>query len=96
MADPGTMLDILKRAAIATTAVYRAIDKALELEFEGQRSLKDLSKAVVSLKSDTAVYKILLNSMENDTNSDINSGSPYTLFIQRWVTVIVNFIFAQS
>jgi len=86
MLGPEMMLDVLKDVASATTTVYCAIDKALELEQEERRALKDLRKAVESIKSDTAVYKTLLNSMENDTNPDPNGCSPYTRFIQRWVT----------
>ena len=86
MLDPGTMIVILKVIAAATTTVYCAIDKALELEHEEQRALKNLRKAVESIKSDIAVYKTLLNAMENDINPDPNRRSPYMRFIQRWVT----------
>ena len=86
MADPGTILMTLKDLDIATTSVYRAIDKALELEHEGQQALKDLGRAVEGVKSDTVVYRTLMKAMENDIHSDSNSGSPYARFIQRWVT----------
>ena len=85
MLDPGTMLAILKSVATATTTVYGAIERALELEREEQQALKDLHKAIKSLKSDTGVYGTLLNAMESDLNSDRNASSPYTRFIQRWV-----------
>lgn len=80
MADPVTILAILKGIAVATTTVYRAIDK---LNHEEQQTLKDLSRAIKSLKSDTAVYETLLNAMENDITSDTNECSPYKRFIQR-------------
>ena len=86
MADLGTILIILKGVTVATTTICRAVDKALELEHGEQWALRDLSRAVESLQSDTAVYETLLNAMENDTNWDTNGVSPYTRFIQRWVT----------
>ena len=84
-ADPGTILMILKGLAISTTTVYHATNRALELELEEQQALKDLSRAVEGVKSDTAVYETLMKAMANDTHPDSNSGSPYTRFIQRWV-----------
>ena len=86
MADPGTILMILKGLAIATTTVYHATNRALELEHEEQQALKDLSRTVEGVKSDTAVYETLLKAMETDTHPGSNSDSPYTRFIQRWVT----------
>ena len=73
------ILDFVDAAAIAVCGV---IDKALELELEheARQALKELRKGVESLKSDTMVYKVLLNAMEDDTDL-----SPYTRFIQRYV-----------
>ena len=85
MLDPGTMLAILKCVTAATTTVYNAIEKALKLEAKEQQALKDLHKAIESLKSDTVVYDTLLNAMESDLNPDPNESSAYTRFIQRWV-----------
>ena len=64
-------------------AVCEAVDKAIELKHEERHALKDLCKGVESLKSDTLVYKVLLDTMENDT--DLSGCSPYTRFIQRYV-----------
>ena len=101
VADPGTILVILKGLTVATTAVYHAIGRALELEHEEleygeleheelkheeRQALRELSRAVEGVRSDTAVYETLLEAMENDTYPDSNSGSPYVRFIQRWVT----------
>src|SRR5258706_9523492 len=83
MADPATILAILQFVGVAAMAVCEAIDKAIELEHEERYALKELRKGVESLKSDTLVYKVLLNAMENDT--DLNGRSPYTRFIQRYV-----------
>ena len=58
------------------------IDKALGLEREERQALEDLRKAVESLKSDTVVYKTLLNAVENEINPNPNSCPPF----QRWVT----------
>ena len=96
MADPATILMVLKGLDVATTAVYHATNWALELEHEEQQALKDLSRAVEGVKSDTAVYEILLKAMENDTHRDSNSGSPYTRFIQRWVRGCSQLSYAQS
>ena len=79
--DPGTILGILQFVGAATVAVYGAIDKALELEHEERGALKDLRESVRSLKSDTMVYKVLLNAMANDTGP--NEHSPFTIFIQK-------------
>ena len=86
MADPATILMVLKGLAVATTTVYHATTRALELEHEEQQALKDLSRAVEGVKSDTAVYETLLKAMENDKHPDSNSSSPYARFIQRCVT----------
>ena len=83
MADPATILAILQFVGVAAVAVCEAVDKAIELEHEERYALKDLRKGVDSLKSDTLVYKVLLNAMENDT--DLSGRSPYTRFIQRYV-----------
>jgi hypothetical protein len=82
MADPVTMLAVLQFVGTATTAVCNMIDKLLEFEHE-RDALKDLRKSVESLKSDTVVYKALMNIMETDT--DFSGLSPYTRFIQRYV-----------
>ena len=60
------------------------IDKAMELKDEERQALKEVRKGVDSLKSDTLVYKVLLSAMEEDTN--LSGRSPYTRFIQRYVT----------
>ena len=84
MADPASsILGILQFVGAAAMAVCTAIDKALELEHDERHALKDLRKGVESLKSDTMVYKVLLNAMENDI--DVDGRSPYTHFIQRYV-----------
>ena len=83
MADPSTILAILQFVGVAATAVCQATDKAIGLEPEERYALKELRKGVDSLKSDTLVYKVLLNSMENDT--DLGNRSSYTCFIQRYV-----------
>ena len=92
MADPSTILVILKAVGTAALALCQVIDKATELEHEARHALKELRKGVDSLKSDTLVYKVLLNAMENDT--DLSGRSPYTRFIQGYV--ILELIFTQS
>ena len=66
-------------------AVCEVIDKAIELEHEERHvlALKVLRKGVDNLQSDSLVYKILMNAMENDT--DLSGRSPYTRFIQGYV-----------
>ena len=83
MADPATILGILQFVGAAAMAVCRAIDKAVALEHDERQALKELRKGVESLRSDTIVYKILMNAMEDDT--DANGRSPYTQFIKRYV-----------
>jgi hypothetical protein len=82
MLDSGTILSILQLVGTAAMGVCQAIDKALELEHEERQALKDLRTGVEGLKSDTMVYKVLLNAMGNDT--DLNGRSPYTRFIERY------------
>ena len=74
---------ILQSVGAASLAVCKAIDMATELEHEERQVLKELRKGVESLKSDTTVFKDLLNAMENDPNLD--GRSPYTRFVQRCV-----------
>ena len=83
MADPATILAILPFVGTAATLVCYDIDRAfeLELEHEARRALRELRKGVESLKSDTMTYKVLLSSMENDTNA----SSIYKRFIQLYV-----------
>jgi len=83
MADPSTILAILQFVGTAAVAVCQAVDKASELENEEKQALKELREGVESLKSDTLVYKVLLNAMESDT--DLDKRSPYARFIQRYV-----------
>jgi hypothetical protein len=82
MLDPGTILAIVQIVGAAAAAVCDAIDKALELEHDERHALKDLRRGVESLRSDTTVYKVLLNAMQND--ADPNGHSPFTRFIQRY------------
>ena len=92
---PEMILSILQLVGTASMAVCEAVDRSIELEHEGRHALKDLRKGVDSLKSDTLVYKVLLNAMENDT--DLSGCSPYTRFIQRYVMgVALELIFSQS
>jgi hypothetical protein len=84
MADPGTILAILQFVGAAAMAVCEAIDKALELEHDERHALKELREGVESLRSDTRVYKVLMTTMEDDT--DLNGRSAYARFIQRYVT----------
>jgi len=83
MADPSTILAILQFVGTAAVGVCQAVDKAIELEQDEKQALKELRKGVESLKSDTLVYKVLLNAMETDTGLD--KRSPYARFIQRYV-----------
>ena len=71
----------------------QATDKAIGLEPEERYALKELRKGADSLKSDTLVYKVLLNSMENDT--DLGNRSSYTCFIQRYVMGLRSSSFAH-
>ena len=88
------MLSILEFVGAAAMAVCEAIDKAIEHEHDQRHALKDLRKGADSLKSDTSVYKVLLNAMEND--KDLSGRSPYTLFIQRFVMGFLSSSYAQS
>ena len=81
MADPATILAILRFVGGAAFAVCEAIDKAIELEYEERQALKELRWGVESLRSDIMVYKVLLSAMENDTNG----RSIYKRFIQLYV-----------
>ena len=83
--DPATVLAILQFVGTAATGVCKAVDKAIELELEHEekQALKELRKGAEGLKSDTLVYKVLLNAMETDT--DLDKRSPYARFIQRYV-----------
>jgi hypothetical protein len=81
--DPGSILALVKSIGEAARVVWDATDKAFELEREEQGALKDLRKAVESLKSDIVVYGILVTTMVNDTYP--NGLEPLTLFIQRYV-----------
>ena len=91
--DPSTILAILQFVGVAATAVCQATDKAIGLEPEERYALKELRKGVDSLNSDTLVYKVLLNSMENDT--DLGNRSSYTCFIQRYVMGLRSSSFAR-
>jgi len=83
MADPSTILGILQFVETAAMAVCQAIDKVIELKHEERQALKELRKGVESLKSDTLVYKDLLNTMVSDT--DLDRRSPYARFIRQYV-----------
>ena len=83
MANPSTILAILQFVGTAAMAVCDEIDNAIELEYEERHALTERRRAVDSVKSDTLVYKALMNDMENDT--DLSGRSPYTRFIQRYV-----------
>lgn len=85
MVDPGTIILTLKIIAFAVTTLHNAVNKALQTEHNEREALKDLLKAIGSLKSDIEVYKILLNAMEDDPNLDPKESSAYRRFIQRWV-----------
>ena len=81
--DPGVLLIILQFVGTAAMAVCQAVDKAIELESEERQALKELRKGAESLKSDTLVYKVLLNAIESDT--DLEGRSAYARFIKRCV-----------
>jgi len=93
MADPSTILAILQFVGTAATAVCQAVDKAIELEHEERQALKALREGVERLKSDTLVYKVLMNAMETDT--DLDGHSLYARFIQRY-GVALKLICSQS
>jgi len=93
MADPTIILGILQFVGAAAMAVCDAIDKALEFEHDERQALRELRLGVESLKSDTTVYKILLNAMKDDV--DVNGRSPYTRFIQRYVMGLRSTSYAQ-
>ena len=83
MTNLGTILGILQFVRATAIAVCSTIDKAIELEHEERQALKELGKAVESLKSDTVVYQVLLNAILGDT--DVNGRCAYTCFIQLYV-----------
>jgi len=83
MADPSTILAILQFVDTAAMAVCQTVDKTIELKQEERQALKALRGGVEGIKSDTLVYKVLLNAMESDTGLD--KRSPYARFIQRYV-----------
>ena len=87
MADPSTILAILQLVGAAAMAVREAVDEVTEPEDKERYALRELRRRVDSLKSDTLVYKVLINSMENDT--DLNGRSPYTRFIQGYVMRLI-------
>ena len=79
------ILATLQFVGASALAVCEVIDKAIELEHKERHTLQGLRKGVAGLKSDTLVYKVLLNAVENDT--DLSGGSPYARFIQRCVVL---------
>ena len=87
MADPSTILAILQFVDVAAKVVCEAVDKAIDEvikhEHQERHALKELRSGVASLKSDTLVYGVLMDSMENDTDPSVRS--PYTVFIQQYV-----------
>ena len=68
----------LSAIATAATIACISIDGVPSLEDEDRKALKDLSKAIGSLSSDVMVYKVLMNTIENDTQR-----SRYLRIIQR-------------
>ena len=83
MPELSTILTYLQFVDVAAIAVCDKIDKAIELEHEERHVLNELREAIYSLKSDTMVYRDLLNAMENDT--DLSDRSPCMRFIQQYV-----------
>ena len=84
MANPSTILAHLQFVSAAAMAACDKIDNTPESRNGLQRqSLKELRKAIDSLRTDTLVYKVPLNAMENDT--DLSRHSSYTRFIQQYV-----------
>ena len=86
MTDPAAILGILQFVGATAMAVCSAIDKAIELEHKERLALKELREGVEGLRSDTTVYKVLLNAMAH--NTDGNGRSTYTVR----VGFAVNFI----
>ena len=84
MADPASPFISLQSANVEAIEVCDKmcdkIDQAIGLEHEERHVLKELRKAVDSLRSDSMVYRLLLNTMKNDTY--LSDGSPYVRFIQ--------------
>ena len=96
MADPSTILSILQFVGVAAKAVCKAVDMAIQHGYKPKYALEDLRKGVNSLRSDTLVYKVLLNAMENDTEP--SGRSLYATFIQRYVMGLrsLELIYSQS
>jgi hypothetical protein len=92
MTGPATMLAILQFVGTESTAACSKIGTILGLEHELE-VLKDLRRVVGSLTSDTMVYKVLLDTMETDT--DLNGFSPYTHFIERYVIALCSSSYAH-
>ena len=59
------------------------IDKVQGLDPEVTSALQDLCQGIEGLKSDTMVYKVLVTTMQNDTNP--NGPSVFAIFIQKYV-----------
>jgi len=81
--DPGVILAILQFVGTAASAVCKAVDKVIKVALKERQALQELCKAVESLKSDTLVYRVLLNATKSDIN--LEGRSPYVRFIQRYV-----------
>jgi hypothetical protein len=78
MADPARILALLKFVGSAATLVCYEIDMALNVDYGVRQALRELRNGIVSLRSDTMVYKVLLSAMESDTTG----CSIYKRFIQ--------------
>ena len=83
MLDPGTILSLVQYVGLAAKRARDAIDKVQGVDHGVKCALQDLRQGIESLKSDTMVYKVLITTMQNDTNP--NGPSVFATFIQKYV-----------
>ena len=79
---PEKILSLVKSIDSAAKRACDAIDEQ-DPHREVKYALQDLRQRIQSLKSDTMMYKILITTMQNDTNP--NGPSTFAIFISKYV-----------
>ena len=83
MLDPGTILVLVQGVGAAAKMACDAIDNVKSLDLVLKNALQDLRQGIDALKSDMMVYKVLITTMQSDTNP--NGPSVFETFIQESV-----------
>ena len=86
MLEPETPEKILSLVKCVDSAAKRACDAIDEQDphREVKYALQDLRQGIQSFKSDTIMYKVLIATMQNDTNP--NGPSTFAIFISTYVS----------